>query len=371
MEKKLKKLSFEDFGHKLDLEILLPIIRFRGTAEAAVYFAKLWPKVRQQTIALCGSNFHVTLGSSPQLYNLTQSVSDTLSIGDYKPQFYVEEGYHINSYTLKDLEDYYVVLTTGAVDRLTTEELKFLVGHELGHLIAGHVEYHLLLAYSPESVRFFLRVSEFSRSIGEKLVAYFTNNQTNNNNDPENGDNETSKTSEISQESYGFGSRMSKFTRSIGKKVSDYFNNDNEQPNQNNESQNDDKEVSTTSEIIDSASGLISLNKWNRISEYTADRVGLLACQDINVALSALMKISGLPQSYYGDASVEEFVKQANEFTERYGGNYDSLLKDLDVLDEDHPWLIRRAAELLDWYNSGEYEKLLAESDTNNLIDNG
>ena len=97
MGKKMKKLSFEDFGHKLDLEILLPIIRFRGTAEAAVYFAKLWPKVRQQTIALCGSNFHVTLGSSPQLYNLTQSVSDTLSIGDKIPQFYVEEGYFPNN----------------------------------------------------------------------------------------------------------------------------------------------------------------------------------------------------------------------------------------------------------------------------------
>ena len=104
------------------------------------------------------------------------------------------------------------------------------------------------------------------------------------------------------------------------------------------------------------------MNEWNRISEYTADRVGLLACQDINVALSTLMKISGLPQSYYSDASVEEFVKQANEFKETYGGNYDSLLKDLDVLDEDHPWLIRRASILLDWYNSGEYHKLIDSS---------
>lgn len=319
MEKKLKKLSFEEYGHKLDLDILLPINRYRATADAKEYFVKLWPKVRQQTIALCGSNFHVTLGSSPQLYNLAQSVSDTLSIGDKIPQFYVEEGYHINSYTLKDLEDYYVVLTTGAVDRLTREELKFLIAHELGHLLSGHVEYHLLLAYSPESVKFGLRVTEVGHNLLDKGISFFTRSKKN-------------KSEESSSEA---------------------------------------KEASKASEIIDFASGLTRLNKWNRISEYTADRVGLLACQDINVALSALMKISGLPQSYYGDASVEEFVKQANEFTERYGGNYDSLLKDLDVLDEDHPWLIRRAAELLDWYNSGEYEKLLAESDTNNLIDNG
>lgn len=308
MEVKIKKLSPEEYFHKLDLEILSPIEKTKGTDDVKKWFVKLWPKVRQQTIALCGSNFHVTQGSSPELYKLTESIASTLSV-DSKLYFYVEEGYHINSYTLKDKEASYVVLTTGAVDRLSKDELKFLIGHELGHLISGHVDYHLLLAFLPESTRDILRAIE----VGQKL---------------------TKK---------GFEKIKGIFTKS-------------------NEPTSDEKEPTKTKEIIEVASGLSRLNEWNRISEYTADRVGLLACQDINVALSALMKISGLPQSYYSDASVDEFVKQANEFKETYGGNYDSLLKDLDVLDEDHPWLIRRASILLDWYNSGEYNKLIDSS---------
>lgn len=314
MEQRLNKLAFEEYGHELDLEILTPINNIRATADVKEYFVKLWPKVRQQTIALCGSNFHVTAGACPQLYNLAHSVIETLSISDDMPQFYVEEGYHINSYTLKDLEDFYVVLTTGAVDRLSKDELKFLIGHELGHLISGHVEYHLLLAYSPETVKTGLRATEVVHKVANKGL----------------------------------------------KKIKEIW------PNKTNELNNEVKDLSKTSEIIDFAGGLTRLNEWNRISEYTADRIGLLACQDINVALSALMKISGLPQSYYTNASVEEFVKQTNEFTGKYGGNFDSLLKDLDVLDEDHPWLIRRAAELLNWYNSGGYHKILAMSDKNN-----
>ena len=84
-----------------------------------------------------------------------------------------------------------------------------------------------------------------------------------------------------------------------------------------------------------------------------------MACQDINVALSTLMKTSGLPQTYYSSASVDRFIEQVNEFNDIYGGTYDSILKELDMLDEDHPWMVRRAAELLQWYESGAYERML------------
>lgn len=60
MGKKLKKLSFEEYGHKLDLDILLPINRYRATADAKEYFVKLWPKVRQQTIRVSSSMYQIT-----------------------------------------------------------------------------------------------------------------------------------------------------------------------------------------------------------------------------------------------------------------------------------------------------------------------
>lgn len=311
----IKELAFTEYGHPADLEILLPLEEYKSSEEVKAYFVKLWPKIRQQTIALCGSHFHVTKGSCRKLYELSKEVESTLHIDSTKNKtyLYTEEGYHINSYTLRDKDAYYLSLTTGSVDRLSEEELKFLIGHELGHLLSGHIEYHLLLAYLPETVRFGLRVSEVGHNITSKGLEFFKN--------------KLRKQEEPTKEA---------------KKIKD------ETPSAN----------SGLKKILGIAGGVARINQWNRTSEYTADRIGLLACQDINVALSALMKISGLPQTYYKEVSIEEFIKQAHEFNDTYGGGYDSLLKQLDVLDEDHPWLIRRANELLNWYNT-EYPNFI------------
>ena len=39
----------------------------------------------------------------------------------------------------------------------------------------------------------------------------------------------------------------------------------------------------------------LALLRWKRMSEYTADRAGLLACKDAEVALRTMMKLAGLP----------------------------------------------------------------------------
>ena len=330
MAKRISNLRVEEFGHPLDLEILTPLKKFQATAKAKEVFVKLWPQVRQETIALCGSHFHVTQGACPNLYALAKDVFNTLSIEGNLPVFYVEEGYHINSYTLKDKENYYIVLTTGAIDRLSSEEIKFLVGHEFGHLISGHVEFQLLLAFLPESARYILRLTE----LGNKGIRVVSDIATDTIND----------TKETVDKIKGF---------IFGKK-------NDSQKNSSSEREKEQTGITTgIKNIIGVGDSITRLNKWNRISEYTADRIGLLACQDINVALSTLMKTSGLPQTYYSSASVDRFIEQVNEFNDIYGGTYDSILKELDMLDEDHPWMVRRAAELLQWYESGAYERML------------
>jgi hypothetical protein len=41
----------------------------------------------------------------------------------------------------------------------------------------------------------------------------------------------------------------------------------------------------------------LALVNWLRMADYTADRAGLLACQDVNSAMTAMAKIAGLPKS--------------------------------------------------------------------------
>ena len=98
---------------------------------------------------------------------------------------------------------------------------------------------------------------------------------------------------------------------------------------------------------------------WIRMSEFTADRAGLLACQDIDAAISAIIKMSGLPMKYFENMNKDAFIKQATEFKQSFSGFTDKAIKTLTIAGSSHPWTVLRAAELLTWYESGEYQDIL------------
>ena len=102
-----------------------------------------------------------------------------------------------------------------------------------------------------------------------------------------------------------------------------------------------------------------TLMYWIRMSEFTADRAGLLACQNIDAAISAIIKMSGLPLKYFEKENRDSFIKQAVEFRSSFSGFTDSVIKTFTIAGSTHPWTILRAAELLAWYDSGEYQKIL------------
>lgn len=99
------------------------------------------------------------------------------------------------------------------------------------------------------------------------------------------------------------------------------------------------------------------LLNWYRFSDFTADRVGLLACQDINVALSTMVKMAGIPKKYFSKINVDSFIKQAMEFDTMLAGKVEGLINYISINSAFSPWLVLRAANLLKWYKSGEYEQ--------------
>jgi len=103
----------------------------------------------------------------------------------------------------------------------------------------------------------------------------------------------------------------------------------------------------------------LALLQWSRMSELTADRVGLLACQDMQAAIRVMMKWSGLPLKYYDNMNVESFVRQVKDFDEL---DYDKLNlagKFLATMSRTHPFTVIRTAELLRWIDSGEYNQVI------------
>ncbi|MDO5560350.1 MAG: M48 family metallopeptidase [Oscillospiraceae bacterium] len=103
---------------------------------------------------------------------------------------------------------------------------------------------------------------------------------------------------------------------------------------------------------------MLLLYQWYRMSELTADRAGLIACQNIDAAVSLMAKLSGYPPSNYNEIDNEIFLEQSAEFENLDNNTFDKLMKFLSVLYKNHPWTIMRAKELKTWYDSGEYTKL-------------
>lgn len=261
----LSGLKPESYEHVFDREKLAKIKAVPLVPNVVNYIMN-WTVVKWKIVSMCGSNFHVTRSACPDLYKILEETFQTLDL-KFFPELYVEQDYYINAYTTGHNNDAFIVLGTGAVDKLTTDELRFVIGHECGHIKSGHVVYHLMCTYFNQLLGAFSALSSFLASV--------------------------------------------------------------------------------------------TLYKWVRMSEFTADRAGLLACQDLDTALSAIMKSSGLPEKSYKNASVEGFKQQIKEFEDKYGSTTDTMIKYLTIFDEDHPWTIVRAAELIKWVESGEYQKVI------------
>lgn len=101
---------------------------------------------------------------------------------------------------------------------------------------------------------------------------------------------------------------------------------------------------------------------WGRKAEYTADRAGLIASADLRSTVDQRMTLLGQSDRIdYIDFSLDEVLKQAEEFEE---GNADVVGKLLYVnytLTESHPWSILRIKQLYEWEQSGGYEEVVSK----------
>jgi hypothetical protein len=103
----------------------------------------------------------------------------------------------------------------------------------------------------------------------------------------------------------------------------------------------------------------VALLRFQRMAEFTADRAGLLACQNVEVALRALMKLAGLPHKYHGAINTQDFIRQAKEFEAMDSEKLNLVAKWLSVMGATHPWTVMRAQQLLQWVDAGGYEAVL------------
>ena len=98
-----------------------------------------------------------------------------------------------------------------------------------------------------------------------------------------------------------------------------------------------------------------ALYYWYRMSEFSADRAGLLCCQDTEAMTRAFIKMAGLPLKEFDNIRTETFLQQARDFKTLDYDGMNKVVKFLSIADESHPWTVMRSSELLKWIDCGEY----------------
>lgn len=107
------------------------------------------------------------------------------------------------------------------------------------------------------------------------------------------------------------------------------------------------------------SSGLkYALFQWAQMAEYTADRGGLLVCQDVHVVKKLYTKLAGLPEKYWATFDIAELEDQARAFEGFKENTFDKFMR---FLYGNNLWAIARAHELMKWVDSGEFAKLLVK----------
>lgn len=270
---RLAKLDSQSYEHPFDKMALEKLEKVPGFGTVTNFLLN-WTYVRWHIIELQGSNLKVTKEVCTDLYRLVKDVEATLDIVDI-PQVYTQWGYDINGYTTGTQDDTIMVLNSGAVDLLEDEQLKFVVGHEMGHIKSKHVLYHTMAQFFPMIVS---AIPGLNFAVAPLQLA---------------------------------------------------------------------------------------LMYWQRMSEFTADRAGLLACQNKTAALEAIVKMAGLPMKFFDNINEDAFLKQADEFERMNRTFLSGAMQSLSILTSSHPWTVYRAAELVKWVNSGEYDRILSQIASN------
>jgi hypothetical protein len=58
------------------------------------------------------------------------------------------------------------------------------------------------------------------------------------------------------------------------------------------------------------------------------------------------------------------FIDQAREFKQLDYSSMNKVFKFISIADSSHPWTVMRAAELLNWMNTGAYDKFIGKPKT-------
>lgn len=137
------------------LQHLVPV---RVVVEATVRFWKNFQKNE-----LLGTAVKVSSRQFPHLWNEVVACAELLDIPT--PTVYVSESPHINAGTYGTHEESFIILNSATVDMYSEQELRFVIGHECGHIHNRHVVYHTAANFMARGIGFYVKWAVLPASV--------------------------------------------------------------------------------------------------------------------------------------------------------------------------------------------------------------
>ena len=107
------------------------------------------------THALMGRSVRVSPRQVPRIYNIAKDCAARLDVP--VPTIYIVNSPVMNAYTFGTDEDSFIVVHSKLVDDFSDDELRFVIGHEMGHIQNKHVVYGTALQILKSNATLFLR----------------------------------------------------------------------------------------------------------------------------------------------------------------------------------------------------------------------
>lgn len=138
----LTGISSRAWEHPADRGALTALRELRGFDEVLKMFSGLWNE-RAWRLQYLGGAIRVDHRQHPRVHRIFAEAGSTLDISEL-PELYVEFSPLINA-SCVGMSTPFIVLSSRSVELLDEEELRYILGHELGHLMSGHAVYRTMM----------------------------------------------------------------------------------------------------------------------------------------------------------------------------------------------------------------------------------
>jgi Peptidase family M48 len=138
----LPGISSRSWEHPADRGALVALRKLKGFDSLLKAMSGLINE-RSVRLVLMGSSVRVDERQFPVLHRLLADAGAVLDAAEL-PEMFVQADPTLNAFTI-GMNKPVIVLTSGLVDLMDEDELRFVIGHELGHALSGHAVYQTLL----------------------------------------------------------------------------------------------------------------------------------------------------------------------------------------------------------------------------------